>query len=137
MAKSVAFTASSSSRARPAGLETGREWRCAPGLRRGVLEIRGGIQRTDSGGRYAATFGQHDAGGAGAFFIDAKSKVWAILYYPLSNGRNFREIKRLLLAMQTTDTRKVATPVDWQPREKERVQSTNPSTRRVDWSLCF
>ena len=84
------------------------------------------------------------------FFIDPESKVWALLYYPLSNGRNFQEIKRLLLAMQTTDTHKVATPADWQPGEevivpppgsrgaaKERVQSTDPSVRCVDLFLCF
>ena len=29
------------------------------------------------------------------FFIDPESKVRALLYYPLSNGRNFQEIKRL------------------------------------------
>ena len=84
------------------------------------------------------------------FFIDPESKVRALLYYPLSNGRNFQEIKRLLLAMQTTDTHKVATPADWQPGEevivpppgscgaaKERVESTDPSIRCVDWFLCF
>ncbi|HNX69649.1 MAG TPA: peroxiredoxin, partial [Candidatus Omnitrophota bacterium] len=35
------------------------------------------------------------------FFIDPVGKVRAMLYYPLSNGRNFDEIKRLLIAMQT------------------------------------
>ena len=34
------------------------------------------------------------------FFIDPDSKIRALLYYPLSNGRNFQEIKRLLIAMQ-------------------------------------
>ena len=57
----------------------------------------------------------------GVFSIDPKGKVRAILYYPLSNGRNFQEIKRLLLAMQTTDTHKVATPADWQPGEEVSV----------------
>ncbi len=49
------------------------------------------------------------------FFIDPNSKIRALLYYPLSNGRNFKEIKRLLVAMQTSDVHKVATPADWQP----------------------
>jgi len=84
------------------------------------------------------------------FMIDPESKVRAILYYPLSNGRNFQEIKRLLLAMQTSDKHKVATPADWQPGEevivpppgscgaaRERVESTDPSIRCVDWFLCF
>ncbi|MFP5228012.1 MAG: peroxiredoxin [Acidobacteriota bacterium] len=84
------------------------------------------------------------------FFIDPDSKVRALLYYPLSNGRNFHEIKRLLVAMQTSDKHGVATPADWQPGEevivpppgscgaaKERVESRDPSMRCVDWFLCF
>jgi len=84
------------------------------------------------------------------FMIDPESKVRAILYYPLSNGRNFQEIKRLLVAMQTTDAHKVATPADWQPGEevivpppgscgaaKERMEKADPSVRCVDWFLCF
>jgi peroxiredoxin (alkyl hydroperoxide reductase subunit C) len=84
------------------------------------------------------------------FIIDPKGKVRAILYYPLSNGRNFQEIKRLLMAMQTSDKYGVATPADWQPGEevivpppgscgaaKERVESKDPALRCVDWFLCF
>ena len=84
------------------------------------------------------------------FFIDPESKVRALLYYPLSNGRNFQEIKRLLMAMQTSDREKVATPADWRPGEevivpppgscgaaKERVESKDPGVRCVDWFLCF
>lgn len=84
------------------------------------------------------------------FLIDPESKVRAILYYPLSNGRNFQEIKRLLIAMQTSDKHGVATPADWKPGEevivpppgscgaaKERVESKDPSIRCVDWFLCF
>ncbi len=84
------------------------------------------------------------------FIIDPESKVRAILYYPLSNGRNFQEIKRLLAAIQTSDKYGVATPADWQPSEevivpppgscgaaKERVESKDPSIRCVDWFLCF
>ena len=52
------------------------------------------------------------------FFIDPESKVRALLYYPLSNGRNFQEIKRLLMAMQMSDEHKVATPADWEPGEE-------------------
>ncbi len=84
------------------------------------------------------------------FLIDPESTVRAILYYPLSNGRNFQEIKRLLVAIQTSDKYGVATPADWQPGEevivpppgscgaaKERVESKDPSLRCVDWFLCF
>lgn len=84
------------------------------------------------------------------FLIDPESKVRALLYYPLSNGRNFQELKRLLIAMQTTDKFGVATPADWKPGEevivpppgscgaaRERVESKDPSLRCVDWFLCF
>lgn len=84
------------------------------------------------------------------FIIDPEGKVRAVLYYPLSNGRNFQEIKRLLIAMPTSDAHQVATPADWQPGEevivpppgscgtaKERVESQDPSIRCVDWFLCF
>lgn len=49
------------------------------------------------------------------FFIDPQHKIRAIIYYPLSNGRNFAEIRRLLLALQTTDKYGVSTPADWNP----------------------
>lgn len=84
------------------------------------------------------------------FLIDPESKVRALFYYPLSNGRNFQEIKRLLVAMQTSDKYKVATPADWQPGEevivpppgscgaaKERMEMKDPSVRAVDWFLSF
>jgi len=37
--------------------------------------------------------------------------------YPMSNGRNFDEILRLLTAMQTSDAYKVSAPADWRPGE--------------------
>lgn len=47
------------------------------------------------------------------FFIDPKGKIRLIMYYPLNVGRNMDEIKRALLALQTSDTNKVAMPVNW------------------------
>jgi peroxiredoxin (alkyl hydroperoxide reductase subunit C) len=49
------------------------------------------------------------------FFIDPKGIIRAIIYYPLSLGRNFDELYRVLLAMQTADAFSVATPADWRP----------------------
>jgi peroxiredoxin (alkyl hydroperoxide reductase subunit C) len=85
------------------------------------------------------------------FFIDPAAKIRAILYYPLSNGRNFDEIKRLLIAMQTSDAFQVATPADWQPGEdviippagscgtaKERMEKSGQDDMDCkDWFLCF
>jgi peroxiredoxin (alkyl hydroperoxide reductase subunit C) len=49
------------------------------------------------------------------FFIDPKGIIRAIIYYPLSMGRNFDELYRALLAMQAADAFSIATPADWQP----------------------
>ncbi|MFA7529858.1 MAG: peroxiredoxin, partial [Bacilli bacterium] len=51
------------------------------------------------------------------FVIDPEGIIRAILYYPLTTGRNFDEIKRLLIALQTADKEKCATPADWRPGE--------------------
>ena len=84
------------------------------------------------------------------FLIDPESKVRAILYYPLSNGRNMDEIKRLLIAMQRTDQHKVATPANWRPGDEviipppasadaadERVAGAGKAYRCLDWFLCL
>ena len=52
------------------------------------------------------------------FFIDPTSKVRLIMYYPLNVGRNLEEIKRVLIALQTSDVNKVSLPLNWQPGEK-------------------
>lgn len=52
------------------------------------------------------------------FFIDPKGMIRAIIYYPLSLGRNFDEIYRALIAMQTADKFSVATPADWKPGDE-------------------
>ena len=49
------------------------------------------------------------------FIIDPTGIIRTILYYPQSTGRNLMEIKRILIALQTTDTFKVSTPVNWMP----------------------
>jgi len=49
------------------------------------------------------------------FVIDDKQIVRAMIYYPLTNGRNIGEILRLVDALQTHDANNVATPANWQP----------------------
>ncbi len=84
------------------------------------------------------------------FFIDPKAKVRAMIYYPLSNGRNFDEIMRLLIAMQTADAYQVATPADWQPGDdvivpppgscgaaKDRVDNAGRDYYTLDWFISF
>jgi peroxiredoxin (alkyl hydroperoxide reductase subunit C) len=84
------------------------------------------------------------------FIIDPQAVVRAILYYPLSNGRNMAEIKRLLMAMQLSDQHKVATPANWQPGDdvivpppgscgvaKERMEKPDEDVRCLDWFMCL
>lgn len=82
------------------------------------------------------------------FFIDPKGMIRAIIYYPLSLGRNFDEIYRALIAMQTSDKFEVATPADWNPGDdviispagscgvaEERMTSTDELNCK-DWFFC-
>lgn len=48
-------------------------------------------------------------------FIDPEGIIRAIIYYPLSLGRNFDELYRVLIALQTADNYGIATPADWVP----------------------
>ena len=47
------------------------------------------------------------------FLIGPDKKIKATLTYPMSTGRNFDEVLRLLDSCQLTATEKVATPVNW------------------------
>lgn len=84
------------------------------------------------------------------FFIDPKGKIRAIIYYPLSLGRNFDEIKRVILALQKADADNCATPANWRPGDdvivptagscgtaKERVESKDPDMYCLDWFMCY
>jgi peroxiredoxin 2/4 len=51
------------------------------------------------------------------FFIDPKGIIRALLYYPLSLGRNVDELLRVFDALQTTDANGVSTPANWRPGE--------------------
>jgi peroxiredoxin (alkyl hydroperoxide reductase subunit C) len=83
------------------------------------------------------------------FFIDPKGTIRAIIYYPLSLGRNFDEIYRALIALQTADEFGVATPADWRPGKevivptagscgiaKERMENKTGELKCYDWFFC-
>jgi peroxiredoxin 2/4 len=52
------------------------------------------------------------------FIIDDKGVVRALIYYPMSLGRNIDEILRALEALQTADANACATPANWKPGDK-------------------
>lgn len=83
------------------------------------------------------------------FFIDPKGIIRAIIYYPLSLGRNFDELYRVLVALQTADTFGIATPADWKPGDdviispagscgvaKERMEGSVEGLDCKDWFFC-
>ena len=49
------------------------------------------------------------------FMVGPDKKIKAIFVYPMSSGRNFDEVLRLLDSLQLTAKHNVATPVNWQP----------------------
>jgi len=84
------------------------------------------------------------------FVIDPNGKIRTILYYPLTTGRNFDEIKRIILALQKADSDSVATPADWRPGDdvivptagscgtaKERMENQTDDQYCLDWFMCF
>lgn len=82
------------------------------------------------------------------FVIDPAQKVRAMIYYPLSTGRNMAELVRLIDALQTSDAHGVATPANWKPGEKVIVppaktqemaserMAGSPGVECVDWYFC-
>ncbi|MBO8171231.1 MAG: peroxiredoxin [Bacillaceae bacterium] len=81
------------------------------------------------------------------FVIDDKQVVRAVIYYPMSAGRNMEEIVRLIQSLQTSDQHGIATPANWKPGDKvivpppgtqeaaeERVNDDNVEC--IDWFLC-
>lgn len=51
------------------------------------------------------------------YLIGPDKKIKAMLMYPMSSGRNFDEILRLLDSCELTAIHQVATPVNWKPGE--------------------
>lgn len=84
------------------------------------------------------------------FFVDPKGIIRTIIYYPLSLGRNFDELYRVLIALQAADEFNVATPADWQPGDdviispagscnsaKDRMEGKDSDVDECkDWFFC-
>lgn len=83
------------------------------------------------------------------FVIDPEGRIRTVIYYPLSLGRNFDELLRVIKALQTADHFSVATPADWLPGEpvivppagscgtaKARMDGHDEGVTCEDWFFC-
>ncbi|HCF56571.1 MAG TPA: peroxiredoxin [Myxococcales bacterium] len=81
------------------------------------------------------------------FVIDPKGIIRTIIYYPLSLGRNFDELLRVVTALQAADALSIATPADWRPGDdvivptagscgvaKQRMENKDLTCH--DWFFC-
>lgn len=58
------------------------------------------------------------------FIIDPDQKIRLTMTYPMTVGRNFAEILRVIDALQTTDSQEVACPADWVPGDRVIIRPT-------------
>jgi peroxiredoxin (alkyl hydroperoxide reductase subunit C) len=86
----------------------------------------------------------------GVFIIDPEDKICATFFYPATTGRNMEEIKRVLIALQTSAKRNVLTPANWKPGDDVLINSPesieeaeklaakeDPDLYSLEWYLWF
>ena len=84
------------------------------------------------------------------FVIDPEGTIRSITYYPLTTGRNFDEIKRMIQALQKSDETHNSTPANWRPGDdliistpvtvadaEAGMASTDENEYALDWFLRF
>ena len=84
------------------------------------------------------------------FVIDPEGIIRCVLYYPMSTGRNFDEIKRIVQALQKHDEDNVSTPADWRPGDpvvlpapqtleaaKDRMENPGKGVTCYEWYLAL
>lgn len=82
------------------------------------------------------------------FIVDPEGIIRAILYYPMSTGRNLPEIRRIVESLQLHDSENVSTPANWQPGddvvlgapltlEEAELREKDADLRNVEWYLAM
>lgn len=103
--------------------------------------------------KYGMIQGESDTAAVRAvFFVDPNGIMRTILYYPAILGRNFAEIKRIIIGLQKADEEKVALPANWEPGKdvilpppltSEGIDPRNEEAKdtdkysQLDWYLTF
>lgn len=77
------------------------------------------------------------------FFVDPQGILRAMIYYPLALGRNFDELRRVVMGLQTVDAFQVGLPADWQPGDDvivpmkgEDMEHQPDGATCYDWFFC-
>ncbi len=86
----------------------------------------------------------------GVFIIDPNDRIRAIFFYPFDIGRNMDEIKRTLVALQTSDGNKILIPANWTPGEdvlipspktvedaEKMAKKKDPDLYSISWYMWF
>ncbi len=80
------------------------------------------------------------------FIIDPRGLIRTILYYPAVLGRNFTEVMRIIVGLQTADAFKVSLPADWLPGEDvlmsapqtvEQMAKTDTKNDKRAWFMTY
>jgi len=77
------------------------------------------------------------------FILDQEHVIRSIMYYPISTGRNMKELVRLVQALQTAQMHDVYTPANWEPGDKVLVAppktqddmegASDEDIEQIDW----
>lgn len=79
----------------------------------------------------------------GVFLVDPDNIIRFIQFYPMEVGRNMNEIKRTIIALQTTETNDVLTPANWEPGDDVLINHFNketlaePDVYQLAWFMTF
>jgi peroxiredoxin 2/4 len=86
----------------------------------------------------------------GVFIVDPDDRIAAIFFYPSKVGRDFDEIKRTVIALQTAEKEAVLTPANWKPgsdvmlpylssnmEADDASSSDDPTIYKVSWYMWF
>ena len=93
-----------------------------------------GMLPADIGGDAAGRTAMDNATARSVFVIGPDKRIKAMIVYPMTSGRNFEEILRLLDSCQKTAVESVATPANWQVGDDVVIlPSIDNETARARW----